>query len=251
MLFFNKAAIPASLTLILLSALTAHAQQNIAIGTNSGSGNTAPFGADASYNPPLYAAGGEYQEIYSSANFKSATPFTISAVAFASSNAVFHPVVTATYNVTIGFSTTSATVGAFSTASGNFANNRGTDYTTVFNGTVTATLLNSGVFDLVFPTQPFLFDPSKGNLLFDVVLNARTQANGDAAFSVNDTFQTERVYQSFGSGQAYPDYHALYTQFTVTPAPVPEASTTVSLGLLLALGAGAVAVRRKRAASAR
>lgn len=184
--------------------------------------------------------GGEYQEIYSGTNFSG--PVLIQDVAFASSSR--SDVGPSTYDVTIGLSTTSASSSVFGSASPNSAANKGADFTQVFSGTLTANLTANNTFDLVFPTTPFVFNPSGGNLLFDVVINGATTSPG---FSLFDTAQNqERIYQSFGQGSGYVDTEGLYTQFTVTPAAVPEASTTVSLGLLLALGLGGVVVAAKK-----
>ena len=225
------------------------AQDKITVGTATSADNAFPFGTTPPGDFPSYAAGGDYQEIYSSAAFGITTPINISSIAFASSTRGMKPV-TATYNVTIGLSNTSATVGPGSNASSNFAQNKGANFTTVFNGPLTAVLQNNNTFDLVFPTSPFLYDPSKGNLLFDVVFNNAAQATGSADFLTDNGFQTERVYESFGQGTSgFVGNGALYTQFTASPAAVPEASTTISLGLLLALGLGGVfATHRKQAA---
>jgi len=247
MLFHHKAALPIA-ALALLPALSAHAQQNITIGTASTGGNVFPFGVVRPGDLTDFAAGGEYQEIYSSKDFNSAVPLTISAISFASASGNQGVPITATYNVTIGLSNTSATVGFPSNASTNFAANRGANFTTVFSGSLTAILKNNNTFDLVFPTAPFSFDPSQGNLLFDVVVNKTTQGTGSAGFLQTQGFDTQRVYQPFGTGQAQTDREGLFTQFTVTPAPVPETSTAAGLGLLLALGAGAAAFKRKRRA---
>lgn len=248
MLTSNKVVSTAALALALLPAIGAHAQQTITIGTPSRGDNSFPFGVVRPTDPTDYAAGGEFQEIYSSTDFNSAVPLNISAISFASSSRFNGAPVSATYNVTIGLSNTSATVGLFSNASTNFAANKGANFTTVFSGSITANLKGNNTFDLTFPTAPFLFNPNQGNLLFDVVINRTTQGTGFAEFLETDGYNTPRVFQSFGSGPASTDFFGLYTQFTATPAPVPEASTTGSLGLLLVLGAGAVVFRRKRRA---
>jgi len=241
----RRAAVPAALALALLPALTAHAQQNITIGTASfpGSGdNFFPFGVSSPGNSPGYAAGGEYQEIYSSADFGLSSPVVINDIAFASSSR-YGAGATATYNVTIGLSNTSAGVNSGGT---DFAANKGANFQTVFSGPLTAILKGNNTFDLTFPTTPFLFDPNQGNLLFDVVFNAAATSTGPEEFIVNNPGQTRRIFQSFGSGPAGTDSEALYTQFTVSP--VPEASTTVALGLLLALGASGFTLAGRRKA---
>ena len=237
-----KAAFAAAIALALLPATGAQAQQKITIGTAAfpGSGDNAfPFA------PNFYAAGGEFQEIYSSADFSLSGPVTINDIAFASSSR-YSAGASATYDVTIGLSNTTATVNG---TGSDFAANKGSNFQTVFSGPLVANLTGSNSFDLVFPTSPFQFDPSKGNLLFDIVFNSSSTATGPEDFIVNYSGQTRRVFQSFGTGSPSTDQEGLYTQFTVSPAAVPEASTTVSLGLLLILGAGVAAFKQKRGVS--
>ncbi len=241
-----KPALPLLVLLALAASAPAQAQQKITVGTNSGP-EAFPFGTTNDPAFPFYAAGGEYQQIYAATYFSG--PISVQDIAFASSSGTAPT--SATFNVTLGLSTTSATAGISGSASPNFAANKGADFTQVFSGTLTTQLQTNNTFDLVFPTAPFVFDPSKGNLLFDVVINSPSISSSQAGFDSTD--DQERVYQSFGKGSATVDNFGLVTQFTVSPAtaPVPEASTTVSFGLLLALGFGGVAVaaRKKKAAA--
>ncbi|MBA2680641.1 MAG: hypothetical protein H0U76_19875 [Ktedonobacteraceae bacterium] len=242
-------------TLVLLPTL-AHAQQTITVGmTDQSSASFSPFGpGNGTYD---YVAGSEYQELYSGAAFAGGgSPLTIQGIAFASGAHSTHT--TATYNLTLRLSTTrailsttGADVGRLST---NFAANEGADATVVFSGPLTANIQAQGLFDLVFPTTPFLYDPSEGNLLLDVVLNQTTSSlDGDGFSFLMDTSnlmstptQTNRVFQLGGTGAPTFDVAGLYTQFKVSPAAVPEVSTIVSLGLLLALGMGGVVIAAKR-----
>ena len=239
----RRAAIPATFILALLPTIAAHAQQKITIGTAAfpGSGDNAfPFGVERG-NSGDYSAGAEYQEIYPSADFGLSSPVVINDIAFASSSR-YGAGATATYNVSIGLSNSSAAANSGGT---DYAANKGANFQTVFSGPLTATLKGNNTFDLTFPTTPFLFDPSHGNLLFDVVFNTAATSTGPEDFIINYSGQTQRIFQSSKTGTVYTDSEGLYTQFTVTP--VPEISTTASLGLLLALGAGsfALAARRK------
>ncbi len=132
----------------------------------------------------------------------------------------------------------------------NFAANKGADFTQVFNGTLTANLQANNTFDLVFPTAPFVYDPSQSNLLFDLVVNQAASGTGGAEFLTTSGSQTLRAYQSGAGSPTFVDQFGLYTQFTAAPAAVPESPTTVSFGLLLAFGAGFAAFKRRRAGDA-
>ena len=232
--------------LVLAAALwpTLAQAQAVTVGTPGTQVNAFPFGGGG---VGAYVAGSEYQELYSSTAFAGvASPFQINDIAFSSASGA----TTATYNVTLRLSTTRATNSTLST---NFAANEGADLAVVFNGTLTANLLTNGTFDLVFPTSPFVYTPSQGNLLLDVVLNQNTTtSSGNTAFFAEDgSGQTSRIYESSGNGAPTRDQNSLYTQFNGSPAPVPEASTTVSLGLLLMLGLGGLVIAGKRRKSTR
>lgn len=237
---------------LVLAAHPAQAQQKITVGTTNGVVNGIPFGL-SNTGQPLYAAGNEFQEIYSSTYFQavSSGPLTISDIAFASSSSFgFVQPSTATYNVTLSLSTTKAQVNVNSFKA-DFAANKGADFTQVFNGTLTANLQANNTFDLVFPTAPFTYDPSQGNLLFDLVVNQGASGTGEAEFLTTSGSQTLRAYKSGATSPTFVDQFGLYTQFTAIPAAaVPEASTTVSFGLLLAFGAGFAAFKRKRSGKA-
>jgi hypothetical protein len=198
------------------------------------------------FSPGAYAAGGEYQEIYSSLAFGG--PVSLTSIAFASTLLVPSPAII-NYDVTLGLSNTSASTTAPST---NFATNKGSNFSTVFSGKLVANLQNNKTFDLVFPIAPFFYDPIQGNLLLDIVMNAKTVATlGDALFLINDLTTppvTARVFQSFGTGPAFTDSLSLFTQFgTAEPGPaVPEPSTWLLLGSGLI---GLVLWRRRQVAS--
>ena len=198
-----------------------------------GGGNAFPF------SPGSYAAGGEYQQIYSSQAFGGAV--TLTSIAFASS-LVFQPHAAAiNYDVTLRLSNTTASTTAPST---NFAANKGANFATVFSGHLTANVQNNDVFDLIFPITPFLYNPSQGNLLLDVVMNSATPGSvTDAIFlgASSPSFPPliARVFQSFGTGPAFTDNLGLFTGFGT--AEIPEPSTWLLLGSGLA---GLVVCRR-------
>src|SRR5262249_38763059 len=151
--------------------------------------------------------------------------------------------ITRTLNLTLGLSTTSATPGSPGT---NYAANKGPDFTTVFSGTKTFTGAGNGTFDLQFPITPFTYDPSKGNLLLDVVINSST--GGGVFFFFGASPDTGRIFNNGGSGAATADpLRGLETRFTVGAAAVPEPATLAVFGVL---AAGAFGVRRRLKAAA-
>src|SRR5215510_2645548 len=214
-----------------LTAAQATGAGTITIGTAGGL-NAFPFSAGD------YAAGGEYQEIYSSTAFPG--PAFLTSIAFVSGTFGQD---TAHYDLTLGLSNTTASVAAPST---NFTANKGPNFKTVFSGALTANLLSNGTFDLIFPISLFLYDPSQGNLLLDVVINSVT-TGGFNAFRTNATAGlTSRIFQSFGTGPAFTDSTgALFTQFGI---PEPSTLPLLALAAVLALRfcfAAATAKRRR------
>lgn len=238
----------AALAAFGLAAARPAAAQTVTVGTpDTFGGSRFPFGFDATQNPANYGAGGEYQELYSSTDFSGAgSPFTIRNIAFASTPGSTPG--TATYNLTLRLSTTQATTSSLSST---FAANEGANQAVVFSGPLTANIQANGTFDLVFPTAPFVYTPSQGNLLLDVVLNRATQAASPLYFFSDNSFSgsTARVFQAGGTGGGSTFGSALYTQFNAPTPAVPEASTMASLGLLLTLGMGGlvIAARRRKA----
>jgi hypothetical protein len=157
-------------------------------------------------------AGDQYQQIYESSGFVLG-PVSISQVAFASSPFPFGP---ASYDITVGISTTSASCvmlpPAYSPAI------RGTDFTVVFSGTISVVLAGDGTFDLSIPfTTPFPYDPSAGDLLLDVVINS----NGAGAFEYDTSgAQSCSAYNTSLFGPSNSNV-GLVTQFEFTIAAVP------------------------------
>jgi hypothetical protein len=166
----------------------------------------------------------------------------ISAIGFATSSGYAGQSNTDTF--TLGLSTTSATIASLST---NYASNIGPDAKTVFSGTQTITAASNGTFDfLVTLSTPFVYDPTKGNLLLDVNISNSTGPNQLAFETTNDAV-TSRIYNSSGTGTPTHDLnYGLVTAFTVGPVAVPEPSTMV-MGLTSVVGAGLFALRRRSA----
>lgn len=237
------------------SAQTGGGGSQITIG-GTDSTTDLPFGTDGMPgNTTLYS--GEYQQIYSASAFTS--PVTITQVSFASASdpsGIGQSVPeTATYNLVIGFSNTSASVTAPSTT---YANNIGSNFVTVFSGTVTADLQANNVFDLNIPFMtPFVYVPGvagQPNLLLDVVVNSATSDQQTDFFVSGASDLTGRVFNSAGTSGSpvQTDQNGLLTEFTVTPAAAPEPSPALSLLLGMggvALACGLKAAKRKHQAA--
>lgn len=246
MVISSKSAL--ALTLLAafgLAATRSATAQTVTVGSpDTFGGSRFPFGIDTTYSPANYGSGGEYQELYSSTDFNGvASPFTIHNIAFASTTGSTPG--TATFDLTLRLSTTTATTSSLSST---FAANEGTNQAVVFSGPLTANIQANGTFDLLFPTTPFVYTPSQGNLLLDVVLNQTTQAASPLYFFSDNSFSgsTARVFQAGGTGGGSTFGSALYTQFNAPTPAVPESSTTASLGLMLMLGMGGLIIAAKR-----
>lgn len=216
--------------------------------TAGGTSNPAPFpfGTDGQGGGTLKNYSGEYQQIYSASLFSS--PVTITQVSFSSSDASTGNVPeTAFYNFVIKLANTSASVTDTSTS---FVSTAGS--TTVYTGTLTASLTANNTFDLNIPfMQSFTFTPGSQNLLLDVFINSATANNQDGT-AQPDFFQagpgsTRSIFHSDGTPNSLNQtaQSGLLTQFTTTPAAAPEPSSVLSL--LLGIGGVAMACGLKAA----
>jgi hypothetical protein len=227
----RRARLPVTLFLSAVVVVPLSAD-SITLGA-TGAGNRFPFGRDVTDN---FAAGDTYQQIYRSAAFPG--PVVIRAIGFMT-DTPFSTSGIASYDLDIRLSTTTASP---SDPSQLLANNRGSDFTTVFSGPLTVTISNRAAFELVFPLAPFLYDPRGGNLLVDVFLNKATRFSGNwlyfaGGFSddVGRQWGRDNVGQINGSRGGY----GLLTEFS-TASPVPEPSS------MFLFGSGAVAIWRIR-----
>lgn len=149
---------------------------------------------------------------------------------------------TGTY--TLSFSTTSVGPTSLSTV---YANNIGSNNKLFFSGSVTDAISFTGA--------PFLFDPSEGNLVLDLIVK-RGNTAPQSSFAAGCSGDTNRGYNFFGSstshgiggnlGECTPNSYGRKTQFTVSPATVPEPSSFAPLASgLLGLFAMDIACRRR------
>jgi len=237
-----------ALTAVILLSLAAPVvnADTIIVGAGANA-NKYPFGLGPTSNTGQeYTAGGTYQQVYSSSAFPG--PITITQIAFASSAEATDGPGIATYNFTIGLSSTAAAPGGLSS---NFAANRGADFLSVFSGPLVATITANNQFDLLIDITPFTYDPSNGNLLLDVVINSPTQFTGGSNLFFRSGFvlaATRAGNPSSGGTATFVDDQSLITRFTTgQPAgAVPEPATIFLLGSGLTSVAAGIRKRRKR-----
>ena len=201
-------------------------------------GNTNPVLGNAyPFTHTTYVS--EYQQVYDGSFFSG--PSLINQITFFAGPGVMPGI---TGNFTLNFSTTSKSPATLGTV---YANNLGLDNTLFFSGAVSNTLTFTG--------SPFLFDPSKGNLLLDVLVNTPASANSSLIGSCGS--DTNRAFSFSGTGPAVgtgtnpglcsPNSFGLKTQFTFTAVSVPEPTPLAMFGagLLGLLGLAAVRGRKQ------
>jgi hypothetical protein len=219
-------------TLLCAAGAPRNAAADVVIGTPGGPDNVFPFGTNT------YV--GEYQQLYTKTAFSG--PVSIIGVGFASSALGGQAGLSRTLNVTLGLSTSSATLTTMST---NYAANKGADFTQVFNGVVNYTAAGNGTFDLNFTTTPFTYNPGGGNLLLDVVMNS--SSGSQIAFVSTIDPVTTRVYNSGGSGAATVDpNHGLVTIVRTSALAVPEPGSFALASLVAFAASFGAALRRAR-----
>lgn len=189
------------------------------------SGNCFPFGGCPFSNKNI-----EYQQLYSHYTFGH-DPLEITGISFKpdqSKPSAFGPT---PIELTLTLSTTKTQAGfvfgdpfdkAITTS---FSKNLGTNTQVVFSGTAVLSSSGANVFDISIPfTKPYLYDPSKGNLLVGV-----SDINGSVpfiGFAAGGSILLSRYYNTILDGEPNIDFDigtGLATNFTSvsTPCPLP------------------------------
>jgi len=201
--------------------------------------NFYPFGI--TFSPPLSM---RYQQVYASSDFPLSGPVIITQMLFrpdAYQGGAFSTVIP---EVQIQLSTTSSAPDALNTT---FSSNIGADDTIVFpKGPLALSSAFTGGpayfdkpydFDIVINfSTPFMYDPKKGNLLFDVSIFDGASALAFDATNLDDyTDGMSRQYTSNNVSETTADYVdslGLVTEFTYSPVPEPSTIALLTLGAL-------------------
>jgi hypothetical protein len=205
--------------------------------------------AETAFSDNTGTGGGSHnrsQEVFSASQFPGLGPILITQIAYRpypTTGMAFGP--TTDHGVRFDLSTTSAAPG---TLSSTFANNVGADDTVVFNGDWT----RSKAFDITLTlATPFVYDPSKGNLLLDVL-----NPSGDLLYptTVDAVLGAASGVDTLNGASTSPTgiraNFGVVVQFTFSPAAPPAVPEPSSLALF-ALGGVILAVARWKPRGAR
>ena len=232
--------------------------------TEGSQSNFYPFGIDTT--DPLNQGALDsqrYQQAYNASIFAGLSgPVTIEGISFRPDTTYGAAFATTLSDIQINLSTTSRSLAELT---GVFADNIGSDDTTVVDrGALSLTSSFTGptdgpkAFDIYIALDnPFVYDPSTGNLLLDV-RNYEGQVDPDV-FPVFDADYSSELWRGWttnpdvdGVGNAeatlYGRGFGLVTQFTYTPGADTGAVTIPAPGafLLTAIGLANLAARRRR-----
>ena len=202
----------------------------VVIGAPAANSNIFPFGGG-------FFASNRYQQAYAASAFGSSTPVLIKSISFLGGQGVLFP---STYTFTLS----TITRGIDNLSTTEFFTNRGADsslFASVnLSGPAPATLTIEG-------TRPFLYDPSAGNLLVDIVVNPGGFAPGNGAsyLARSTAFGVMSRYHNFGLGFIG---WGLVTQFELAPFTIDDVivvvNQAVARGTLTGEGQGNSAAQR-------
>lgn len=207
-------------------------------------GTEGAYNSGFPFNTSLFRGGSmRFQQVYEAEEFAALPgPQYLTTIAFRADGAYGEAFNAATLDLRIDLSTTPLDADSLSPT---FADNIGPDRRTVLAGAITlssaAAALTGGtrLFDVVLAlTDPFLFDPARGNLLLDIrsygtttttqMDAVNTRADGLSRVVARDAYATVGAADTVG----------LVTQFTFQPQPVPLPPAILLLAPALAALAG-------------
>lgn len=187
-----------------------------------------------------------YQEVHQATDFTdvSTLPLIITEISFAAERSGTDVSVP---NVEVRFSTTAGSPDSLSPV---FANNVGTDEVIVFSGSVRMFDTGTERFGIHIPLQqPFIYNPSMGNLLLEVRNHAPIppHPNGgdyalDAHFQIGDSVSSlGAINVNATTGESGTGGYV--TRFTFTTVPEPS---TIALSIVGVIGLALYSRKRRR-----
>jgi hypothetical protein len=209
-----------------LTSTSAPVRADVIVGMPANSNNCIPFSCSAAF-------GTHNQQSYSATDFSSS--ITITGLAFFA--AALTPTVSIDGNYTISLSYSALPANSLSST---FANNVGSNSTTVFSGTLGEN--NVATFTIPFTTS-FTYNPTLGALLLNVVVNSSTGPDSQLLQATSPFPGGERVF-GFGT-TGLVDSLGLVTDFQTAVVPGPVVGAGIP-GLIAACGGLLAWWRRRR-----
>lgn len=209
----------------------------------SASADVFPTGAHAAFNFIPFANGaGTMHQVFNATLFSNAMPpgyvAQIESIAFAPNNGLAGQQINQPVQINLGYTNrvpgqASPTGLSVPVAGGGGAPNATGAMTTFFNNpNYSYTVISGGPnnFEMKFTGTPFIYDPSQGNLLFEIVTNA-TQST----WSVSRAAGSAEASRSYVGGSFNGESPTTATRMDITFTAIPEPASVLLLGALALL----------------